>query len=246
MAGGRKNLSPSATSNQVAQFLERVAAVPADRKPGRRGRLIFAIDATARREPTWDIACQIQAEMFSQTNELGGLDIQLCFYRGFGEFKKTKWVGSADELIRRMARVRCVAGRTQIGKLLSHAARETRESKVDAVVFVGDVVEEDVDKLGHLAGELGVLGTPAFIFHEGGEPSSARAMKQIANLSGGAYCPFDIGSAAQLRELLTAVAVYSAGGRQALEDLGRRTGGQVPQIARQLALPGRTPSPGSR
>ena len=42
--------------------------------------------------------------------------------------------------------------------------------KVDAVVFVGDVVEEDIDELGHQAGQLGLVGTPVFVFHEGGEP----------------------------------------------------------------------------
>lgn len=241
MTGGRKLSADQTktTSLQVAAFLRKVAVAPPRDATGRRGRLVFAIDATASREPTWDIASQIQAEMFAETKALGGLDIQLCFYRGFGEFKKTAWLSSTSELIARMTKVRCLAGRTQIAKLLTHVARETRKAKVDALVFVGDVVEEDIDRLGHLAGKLGLLGTPAFIFHEGGEPSSANAMRQVAKLSGGAYCPFDAGSASQLRELLTAVAVYSAGGWRALEDYGRRTGGKVPQLAGQLALPGR-------
>ena len=238
MAGDRKLPSQVGASKEVTDFLEKVAVAPRPGGAGRRGRLMFAIDATASREPTWDLACQLQAEMFSETKALGGLDIQLCFYRGFGEFKKTKWLSGADELIARMTKVRCLAGRTQIAKLLRHAASETRVHKVDALVFVGDVVEEEVDQLGHLAGELGLLGTPAFIFHEGGEPSSARAMQQIALLSGGAYCRFDAGSAAQLKELLTAVAVYSAGGRPALEHYGKRVGGKAAQITRQLALPG--------
>ncbi|MCZ6605497.1 MAG: VWA domain-containing protein [Alphaproteobacteria bacterium] len=238
MAGGKKLTSrkPSA-STEVADFLNKVATAPRAHVSGRRGRLMFAIDATASREPTWDLACQIQAEMFSETKALGGLDIQLCFYRGFGEFKKTDWMSSADELIRRMVKVRCLAGRTQIAKLLRHAIAETTRAKVDALVFVGDVVEEDVDALGHLAGELGLLGTPAFIFHEGGEPSSARVMQQIAQLSGGAYSRFDAGSAGQLKALLTAVAVYSAGGRPALEDYSRRVGGQVPNLTKQIAPP---------
>ena len=238
MSGGRKLAKRPSSSKQVADFLERVAAAAPTKRAGQRGRLVFAIDATASREPTWDIACQIQAEMFTETKELGGLDIQLCFYRGFGEFKKTEWLSRSQDLVARMVKVRCLAGRTQIAKLLRHVASETQSDKVDALVFVGDVVEEDVDELGHLAGELGLLGTPAFIFHEGGEPVSARAMKQIAKLSGGAYCPFDMGSAKQLSELLRAVAVYSAGGRRALEDYSRRAGGKVPQLTRQVALPG--------
>ncbi len=236
MAKDTRNLPSSGTSTkEVADFLAKVAVVPANKPAGRRGRLMFAIDATASREPTWDIACQIQAEMFKETGTLGGLDIQLCFYRGFGEFKKTKWLGSAEELIDKMLKVRCLAGRTQIRKLLRHAEAETKRQKVDAVVFVGDVVEEDVDELGHLAGLLGLQGTPAFIFHEGGEPISANVFKQIARLSGGAYCSFDVGSASQLRDLLTAVAVFSAGGHPALEDLSQRKGGKVRLITQQVS-----------
>ena len=237
MAGSRKLPSQASASKDVADFLEKVATVPRTTGGGRRGRMIFAIDATASREPAWDLACQIQAEMFAATRALGGLDIQLCFYRGFGEFKKTKWLGSADELISRMTKVRCLAGRTQIAKLLRHAEAQSKTEKVDALVFVGDVVEEDVDELGHLAGRLGLIGTPAFIFHEGGEPSSARAMQQIARLSGGAYSRFDAGSAAQLKALLGAVAAYAAGGHKALENYGAKVGGKASQLTRQLALP---------
>lgn len=235
MTSGDKKLPTGPTaSTEVDAFLKKVAVTPVARPAGSRGRLLFAIDATASREPTWDMACQIQAEMFTQTQALGGLSIQLCFYRGFGELKASPWLSRPEELIGRMVKVRCLAGRTQIRRLLRHAAKETKQQKVDAVVFVGDVVEEDVDDLGHLAGELGLLGTPVFIFHEGGEPVSRRIFEQIALLSGGAYCSFDAGSAQQLRDLLTAVAVFSAGGRSALEDYGKRTGGKVLRLTHQI------------
>ncbi|MGY8957446.1 MAG: VWA domain-containing protein [Alphaproteobacteria bacterium] len=220
--------------SEIDAFLEKVAVTPMQRPAGRRGRLLFAIDATASREPTWDMACQIQSEMFSSTDDLGGLEVQLAFYRGFGEMKVTPWLESPDELVRRMIKVRCLAGRTQIRKLLSHALKESNQQKVDALVFVGDVVEEDIDELGHQAGQLGLVGTPVFIFHEGGEPVSRNAFQQIARLSGGAYCSFDAGSGQQLRELLAAVAVFSAGGRRALADLGKAKGGRVLQIADQM------------
>ncbi len=218
----------------IDAFLQKVAATPPTKPAGRPGRLLFAIDATASREPTWDMACQIQSEMFASTDDIGGLQVQLAFYRGFGEMKVTQWLDSADDLVRRMVKVRCLAGRTQIRKLLRHALKETRSQKVDALVFVGDVVEEDIDELGHVAGQLGLVGTPVFVFHEGGEPTSRRAFEQIAKLSGGAYCGFDAGSARQLRELLAAVAVFSAGGRRALETLGRERGGRILQIADQM------------
>ena len=81
---------------------------------------------------------------------------------------------------------------------------------------------------------VGLLGVPVFVFHEGGEAVAARALQQIARLSNGAYCRFDRNSAQQLRDLLSAVAVYAAGGRRALEDYGRRTGGRALMLTRRL------------
>ena len=116
-----------------------------------------------------------------------------------------------------MRQVHCEAGHTQIRKVLSHARQENEKRKVNALVYVGDCMEEDVDHLSQLAGELGLVGVPVFLFQEGDDPRAARAFKEIARLSRGAHCRFDAGSAAQLRELLTAVAVYATGGRKALE-----------------------------
>jgi len=79
-------------------------------------------------------------------------------------------------------------------------------------------MEESVDDLCQLAGELGLIGVPVFVFQEGRDARAEKAFKEIARLSRGAYCRFDAGSAAQLRALLTAVAVYASGGRKALEN----------------------------
>ncbi|HYB08781.1 MAG TPA: VWA domain-containing protein, partial [Alphaproteobacteria bacterium] len=163
------------TEAAVAEFLEKVAVAPAPRPGEGRGRLIFAMDATASREPTWDRACQIQGEMFKSTAALGGLEVQLVFYRGFGECKSSPWVADAGALVRRMTAVFCLAGQTQIAKVLRHAIAETKRRKVNAIVFVGDCMEESIDNLCQLAGELGLLGVPCFIFHEGGEPVAAKA-----------------------------------------------------------------------
>ncbi len=233
MAGDKK-LPSASSSAQVDAFLQKVAATPNVRAAGERGRLIFALDATASREPTWDRASHIQAEMFQETTALGGLDIQLVYYRGFGEFNAGPWIGDPDAMLRRMVAVRCLAGQTQIAKVLRHAAEETRRQKVAALVFVGDSLEEDIDALGHLAGELGLLGLPCFMFHEGGDPVVAKAFEQIARLSGGAYCPFDANSPKQLKDLLSAVAVYAAGGRKALADYSERRGGVVRRLTHQV------------
>jgi len=226
------------TGSEVDAFLRQLAATPAVRPaPGRRGRLLFALDATASRQPTWDRACHIQAEMFKETADLGGLDVQLAFYRGFGEFKASAWFDRADDLLRKMTAVTCLGGRTQIGKVLKHALAESKRQKINAVVFVGDAMEEEIDALCHKAGELGLLGVPVFIFHEGRDRKAAEAFRQIARLTHGACCPFDANSAQQLRELLSAVAVYAAGGRMALEDYSRRAGGATLLLAQQIAKP---------
>ncbi len=222
------------SAQEVEAFLAKLAATPNVRPADQIGRLIFAMDATASRQPTWDHAARIQGEMFQATQALGGLELQLCFYRGFGEFKVSRWLSNSRDLVRLMTSVGCRAGETQISKVLSHAANETKRRRVNALVFVGDCVEEDIDRLGSLAGELGVHGVPVFMFHEGYDQRAAYAFKQIAKLAGGAYCRFDAGSADTLRELLRAVAVFAAGGRQALEDYASRSKGDVLKIARQI------------
>ena len=234
MSKDDKTLPTETSRAEVEAFLNKVAATPASAPTAGRGRLIFAMDATASREPTWDRACQLQGEMFEATHALGGLDVQLVYYRGFGECKHSKWVSDSRALVKLMTGVFCRGGYTQIRKVLRHAIAETRKRKVNALVFVGDCMEENVDELCHLAGELGVLGVPAFLFHEGHDPVAGYAFREIARLSGGAYCRFDAASAGALRELLSAVAVYAAGGRRALEDYGRRAGGAVLQIASQV------------
>ena len=221
-------------SADVDAFLRRVAATPAPVKQGETGRLIFAMDATASREPTWDGACQIQGEMFDATASLGGLSVQLVYYRGFGECRASRWVQDSRALVRAMTAVHCLGGHTQLRKVLRHALDETQAQRVHALVFVGDSMEEDVDELCAIAGELGLRGVPAFMFHEGADPAAALAFRQIARLTNGAYLRFDASSARQLKELLGAVAVYAAGGRKALKDYSRERGEAVLQIAHQI------------
>ena len=220
----------------VNTFLTKLSKLSSFSQGTSKGRLIFSMDATASRQPTWDTAANIQGEMFSATSDLGGLAIQLAFYRGFGQFKVSKWTDSGAELTRLMTSVSCLAGETQIKKIFNHALNETQKSKVDAIIFVGDSMEEDVDALGHLAGQLGLVGLPVFIFQEANDPIASFAFQQIARLSGGACVQFDRASAQTLRELLRAIAVYAAGGRNALKSLAKYQGGVVRQISNQMKL----------
>jgi hypothetical protein len=133
-----------------------------------------------------------------------------------------------------MGRIYCIGGLTQIGRLLAHALREAARKRVNTLVFVGDCVEENPDELFSLAGQLGVIGIPMLIFHEGGEPRAARIFRELARLSCGAYCSFDANSATELRTLLNAAAVYAVGGKAALEDFGCHRGHTVRGLLEQL------------
>lgn len=208
--------------SDVARFIEQVEKTPARPDAGRRGRLVFAMDATASREPSWDRAVQVQGQMFLETQAKGGLDVQLVYFRGFDECRASKWVREPRALVDLMTKVMCRAGRTQIERVLNHALRQAKEAPLDALVYVGDCCEEDVDRLGHLAGQLGARGTRAFVFQEGDDPVASRAFRDIAKLTGGAHCKLGSTSPDELRQLLGAVAAYAAGGVAALEDANRR------------------------
>lgn len=222
----------------VAAFLRKVEAMPSVRATSaRRGRLIFAVDATASRQPAWDRACHLQSEMFLATRDLGGLAVQLAYWRGYMEFAATPFLTDTAELARRMSGVSVLGGQTQVLRCLEHALAETRREKVNAVVLVGDALEEAVDPICHVAGQLALQGTPVFCFQEGHDRVAEAGFRQIAMVSGGAWAPFDADSAEALRALLRAVAVFAAGGRAALT---RLPGREAARIAGQLPAP---PSP---
>jgi hypothetical protein len=216
----------------VAAFLDKLK--PTLPHGGGSGRLIFALDATASREPSWDLACQIHGEMFEAAAQAGGLQIQLVYYRGFDECRASRWAATAAALHHLMRAVSCVGGETQLCRVLRHALVEAGRGKIGALIFVGDACEEPVDGLCHQAGELGRLGVPVFLFHEGAEPSAAAAFKQIAQLSHGAYVAFDTSAPGRLKVLLGGVAAYAAGGLAALEQYGKTRGGSALLLTAQL------------
>jgi nicotinamidase-related amidase len=236
----KKPLTKSGSSAGVNAFLKKVEAsrTPVRQQQQATSRLIFALDATASRSPTWHIASELQAEMFKTAANLGSLAIQLAYYRG-DECRSSPWYTRAADLLQFMSPVSCVGGLTQIEKVLSHAIKEARQHKVHAVVFVGDCVEEDPDTLARHAGELGLLGVPVFMFQEGNDPLATQVFRQIARLSHGAHSQFDINSAHQLAELLKAVTVYATRGHQALVDYGRDKGNLTQSIVKQLPKPQR-------
>jgi hypothetical protein len=233
MTGKSRDVSRLGQDRELAAFLETVNRLPKVTGGG-RGRLMIALDATMSRQPTWDRACQIQAEMFQATAEIGGLDVQMAYFRGFGDFRASPWVASPAALAAQMGGVRVAGGQTQIERVLSHALAEHKRAKVHALVYVGDAQEENPDRLCQLAGEMGLAGLRAFVFQEGDDPAASRTFAEIARLTGGAHCRFDSASARQLRDLLAAVAVYAAGGLKALRDFSARRGGDLPRLIAQV------------
>jgi len=209
----RTNSAP--TPSEIDTFLAEIGKLAASAST-KHGRLVFALDATASRQPTWDTACMLQAEMFQEVATSGGLDMQLVYYRGLSECRASRWISNPTQLAKTMSQIMCQAGHTQIGKVLAHTQKETKLLQVSALAFVGDAMEENPDTLAHQASELGRLKVPAFMFQEGHDHKVEHAFRNIAELTRGAYCRFDPGAARQLAELLRAVAVFATGGMPAL------------------------------
>ena len=233
-SGGRSEPAPHSPRPEIEAFINRARTLGPSMESGQRGRLVFALDATMSRQPTWDTACRLQADMFREAAAVGGLDVQLIYYRGFGECRSSRWVSDAERLAHLMTAIDCRGGHTQIGKILAHVRRETEQARVQALVFVGDAMEESIDRLAATAGELGLLGVPAFMFQEGHDPVAEQAFREIARLTRGVYCRFDPGAAHQLAELLRAAAVYAAGGIRALSDLSARRNVGAQKLLEQL------------
>ena len=209
-----------APRREVDAFLNKLDRAPAVANAGPRGRLIFALDATLSRQPTWDLAQSLQARMFETARAIGGLDVQLVYFRGLHECRASRFVADGAGLAGLMSKIECQGGQTQIARVLRHAVSEVSDKRVGALIYVGDAVEENPDELAALAGKLGLLGVKAFTFQEGGDPLAAAAFREIARLTGGAYAAFDASSPGRLADLLAAAAAYAVGGRDALERRG--------------------------
>lgn len=204
------------SSHDIDRFLQRSRNIT--EFVAKQPRLLFAVDATASRQPTWDRASQVQVEMFRATDEVAALAVQLAYYSGFRQFFASPWLTDSGQLAQLMRSVRCEGGHTQIARLLRHALEEHRKLALRALVFVGDAVEESPDTLCDLAGQCGLLKLPLFLFQEGREPAVEHTFRRMAKLSGGAWARFDSSSASALAGLLGAVAGYARGGRAALEN----------------------------
>ena len=207
-------------AEDVNAFLAKVKAMPPSTG---QGRLVFAMDATMSRQPTWDSALSLQGQMFMEARKAGGLAVQLVYFRGFNECRASRWVTNPEALATMMTKVDCRGGNTQIGKVLVHIKSEAQKGKINAVIFVGDACEEGIDGLCQKAGEIGLLGVPLFMFQEGNDGTAEKAFREVAKLTSGAYFKLDSNAPKILADLLGAVAAYASGGKQALESKGTST-----------------------
>lgn len=219
---------------EVEAFLARVRDMPVPAPTGGNGRLVLAMDATMSRQHSWDMALSIQGDMFAEAGRVGGLDVQLVYFRGFDECRASRWTPDTVVLARLMSGIRCQAGRTQIGRVLTHLKAEAAAGKVNACICIGDALEEPIDELARRAGEIGLLGVPVFMFQEGRDATAEAGFREIARLSRGAYFRFGSDAAKILRELLAAVAVYAAGGFAALESHSAQRGGAAALLLNQM------------
>ncbi|HJW41608.1 MAG TPA: hypothetical protein VJ476_10315 [Rhizomicrobium sp.] len=231
MASDNLPAKPS-SAHDIDAFLDRAAKLPALAQA--KGRLIFAIDATMSRQPTWNHATDIQSDMFAVAEGIGGLAVQLVYFRGRGEFHASDWTASATVLANRMRDVTTRSGSTQLCRVLEHAGTEASRAKVGALVYVGDAFEEDPDAAAAQAAKLALLGVPAFLFHEGDDPRAGAVFRDLARLTNGVYARFDSGAARQLRDLLMAAAIYATGGAVALREHARKKGGEFLRIAASM------------
>jgi hypothetical protein len=72
------------------------------------------------------------------------------------------------------------------------------------------------------------------VFQEGDDPVATRTFRELARVTKGAHCRFDVGAARELADLLRAVAAYAAGGLKALDDLSARQNTGAVKLLQQL------------
>jgi hypothetical protein len=217
------NLEPS---NNYRKLLEEVRV-----ETSARGRLIFAVDATASREHSWDTAAQIQAEMFLAAP---GLQLQLVYFRGHEECKNSNWVTNGAILAKAMGQIRCAAGTTKIEKVFNHAIAETKKQPIQGLIYIGDAFEEELKTLVALAGLLGELKVPMFVFFEGNDEAAFKKFKQLTLATNGILTAFNRESIEALRKMLMTTAQFAVGSVK-LEDLKRLASEQLLQLKHHQA-----------
>jgi hypothetical protein len=230
----RNDASVQSTETALAKLKEaRMLCAPP------RARVIFGLDLTSSREANLRKAREATAAMFGAIKGIGTVALKLVYYRGDDECRVSRWHDDPDVLDRYMRELSCEPGKTQIARLLRFVL--TENDPVSAVVFVGDHIEDNPDELVAMAPIFGQRGIPVFVFHEtsmfDSRASAAKPIFQrLAERSGGAYCEFKSSSGGAVRELLTQVAAFSAGGRAGVRQIEGPNTREAQQLQERLLL----------
>jgi hypothetical protein len=192
------------------------AEPPADTGMPNRPRLVFAVDATASREPAWAAARQVTDALVKALP--GELDVALAVHGGSRVHTFTAFTSDAATLRDRAAGVACQAGLT---RLLPILFASLKQPAVRVIIYIGDVFEESVSNGRRLADDLGQQGTKLIVLHDTSDPAARRDAEMfwdLAKRTGGCVLPFDANAPGRLRDLLSAVAVYAVGGEKLLRE----------------------------
>jgi hypothetical protein len=201
------------------------AEPPADTQTPKRPRLIFAVDATASREPAWAAARQVTDALVKALP--GELDVALAVHGGSRVHTFTDFTNNAAALRDQAAGVHCHAGLT---RLLPILAASLKHPAVRVVVYIGDVFEENLHRGRAVADSMGAQGTKLIVLHDTADPAArhhAETFWDLAKRTGGCVLPFDASAPGRLRDLLSAVAVYAVGGEALLRERRRELPGAV-------------------
>ncbi|WP_428488939.1 hypothetical protein [Rhodopila sp.] len=224
---GRLRILASTAATAAAAALPALthAEPPAESGAAPRARLIFAVDATASREPAWAAARRVTDVLVQALP--GELDVALAVHGGSRVHTFTAFTGDAGTLRDRAAGVACAAGLTRLLPILSVSLARPA---VRVVVYIGDVFEESVPQGRRLADAMGRQDTKLIVLHDTADRTAGRDAEvfwDLAKRTGGCVLPFDARSSGRLRDLLSAVAVYAVGGEKLLRERRRELPGAL-------------------
>jgi hypothetical protein len=186
--------------------------------PARRPRLVFAVDATASRQATWDSAKQITDRMFDAIP--GALDVALAVHGADQVHTWTEFGADVARFRAQAAAVRCESGHTRLCELMQ---RTLDAGGVKVMSYIGDAFEESPDEAFALADRCKLRGIKLVILADQADAPTLRVFRELADRTGGALLDFRSGELDLMGEVLGAVAALAIGGRKLLES--KRTAG---------------------
>ena len=125
---GKKDLTSAAPSPgaMIDSFLDQARQLGPPADAAERPRLVFALDATMSRQPTWDLACRLQGEMFGAAAGTAGSRCSSSISAASPNAAPRACVADPRALTALMAKIDCRGGQTQIGRVLAPCARRGR------------------------------------------------------------------------------------------------------------------------